>query len=85
MDVISVIITLVSVVAAVLQIVLFFKVWGMCNDIKAMRQVQAPETGTDKKEEDSIFNSAFALVAYIVMICVVVYLIIRWYNIEFIH
>ena len=85
MDVISVIITLVSVVAAVLQIVLFFKVWGMCNDIKAMRQVQAPERDTDKKEEDSIFSSAFALVAYIVIICVIVYLIIQWHNIEFTH
>lgn len=77
MDVISVIITLVSVVAAVLQIVLFFKVWGMCNDIKAMRQVQAPETDTDKKEECSIFKSGFALVAYIVIICVIAYLIIH--------
>lgn len=75
MDVISVIITLVSVVAAVLQIVLFFKVWDMCNDIKAMRQVQAPES--DKKEEDSIFKSGLALVAYIVIICVIVYLIIH--------
>lgn len=33
MDTLSIIITLVSVIASVLQIVLFFKVWGMCNNI----------------------------------------------------
>lgn len=38
MDILSIIITLVSLVAGVLQIILFFKVWGMCDDIKALRQ-----------------------------------------------
>lgn len=42
METLSIIISLVSVVAGILQIVLFFKVWGMCNDIRAMRQGQAP-------------------------------------------
>lgn len=38
MDALSIIITLVSVIASVLQIILFFKVWGMCNDVRAMRR-----------------------------------------------
>lgn len=38
MDTLSIIITLVSVIASVLQIVLFFKVWGLCNDVHAMRR-----------------------------------------------
>lgn len=43
-EVLSIIIPLVSVVAGILQIVLFFKVWGMCNDIKAMRRGYASNT-----------------------------------------
>lgn len=50
MDILSIIITLVSLVAGVLQIILFFKVWGMCDDIKALRQQhclasQSPTSG----------------------------------------
>lgn len=44
MDTLSIIITLVSVIASVLQIVLFFKVWGMCNDVRAMRRSNANNT-----------------------------------------
>lgn len=43
-EVLSIIIPLVSVVAGILQIVLFFKVWGMCNDVRAMRRGYASNT-----------------------------------------
>lgn len=52
MDTLSIIITSVSVIASVLQIVLFFKVWGMCNDIRAMRYAQMAHDVTDKKAND---------------------------------
>lgn len=35
-------ISIISFVAAIMQIILFFKVWRMCNDIRAMRQQTAP-------------------------------------------
>lgn len=38
MNALSIIITLISVVAGVLQIILFFKVWGMCNDVADMKE-----------------------------------------------
>lgn len=41
----SIILTVVSIVASVLQIILFFKVWGMCNDIKAIRNKEVPLSG----------------------------------------
>ena len=31
-----VLVTIITLVSAVLQIILFFKVWGMCNDVKRM-------------------------------------------------
>lgn len=38
MDKLAIIITLVSLVAGVLQIILFFKVWGMCNNVASMNE-----------------------------------------------
>ncbi len=35
-------ISIISFLAAIMQIILFFKVWRMCNDIRAMRQQTAP-------------------------------------------
>lgn len=31
-----VLVTIITLVSAILQIILFFKVWGMCNDVKRM-------------------------------------------------
>lgn len=52
METISIIVTLVSVIASILQIALFFKVWGMCNDVRAIRNVQTPHHITDNKAND---------------------------------
>lgn len=65
----SIITTLVSVIAGVLQIILFFKIWGLCNDIKAMRQVQAPE-GEAKKDE--VADSSMSWMIMIAVIAVVI-------------
>lgn len=48
MEALSIIITLVSVIAAALQIILFFKVWGMCNDVRVMRQQQCKENSSNE-------------------------------------
>lgn len=50
MDTLSIIITLVSVIASVLQIVLFFKVWGMCNDVRVIRQQQCKENSSNEND-----------------------------------
>lgn len=44
MENLSIIIALVSLAAGVLQIFLFFKVWGMCNDIKSIKEKQQDES-----------------------------------------
>ena len=64
MDALSIIIALVSVVAGLLQIILFFKVWQMCDDVKAIRKAQNPEAQnpeapiTTNIEQDKIPSSS---------------------------
>ena len=67
MDTLSIIITLVSVIAGVLQIVLFFKVWGMCDDIRALRKSATPVTENAVSEEDNADNSLSWLIAIAVV------------------
>jgi hypothetical protein len=73
MDTLSIIITLVSVIASVLQIVLFFKVWQMCNDVKVIRKVQNHEAptadGENKKDDGSV--GMLVLLAVVIIIIVV--------------
>ena len=42
-------IAIVSLIAGVLQIILFFKVWGMTNDIKALKKDHFNETVFETK------------------------------------
>lgn len=72
MDALSIIITLVTVVAGILQIILFFKVWGMCNDIKALRKVTIKEEGNTIPEEDKADNSLSWLVVIAVVAVIVI-------------
>lgn len=73
MDTLSIIIALVSAVAGVLQIILFFKVWGMCNDVKAIRKSQNPEaltTNGDNKNNDGGWGMLVLSIVIIVIIIV---------------
>lgn len=45
------ILALVTLVAAVLQIILFFKVWAMTNDVKQLRAKYAAPNGNSFKAE----------------------------------
>lgn len=73
MDTISIIITLVSVIAGVLQIILFFKVWGMCNDVRVMRQQQCKENSSN--EDDNGFGSLVIwLVGAIIFVIILIIL-----------
>lgn len=76
MDTLSIIITLVSVIASVLQIVLFFKVWGMCNDVRVMRQQQCKENSSN--EDDNGFGRL--LIWFVGIIIFVIILIILAVN-----
>ena len=70
MDTLSIIITLVSVVAGLLQIILFFKVWKMCNDVKAIRKVQTPEVSQldkGKTSADGMSVLSIVIIAVIVI------------------
>ena len=31
------------IVGAILSLILFFKIWGMCNDVRALREKYAPK------------------------------------------
>lgn len=77
MDSLTIIITLVSLVAGVLQIILFFKVWGMCNDVRIMRQQQCKENSSN--EDD---NGYGRLLIWFVgtIIFVVILIILAAYN-----
>lgn len=80
MDTLSIIITLVSVIASVLQIVLFFKVWGMCNDVRVMRrgntnntpgaEVNIPNSKVDAK------GCGWLILAVVLIVLIVRFIII---------
>ncbi len=37
MDSLNIILLVVAIIVSMLCIILFFKVWGMCNDVRALR------------------------------------------------
>lgn len=77
MDTLSIIIALVSVIASVLQIVLFFKVWGMCNDVRAIRKTTTPVTENAVSEKDKADNSLSWLIAIAIVIVLLVLIFAR--------
>ena len=81
METISIIVTLVGVIGGILQIILFFKVWGMCNDIRAMRNAQMPHHVTDNKandkqeeEEKKTMIGCLALIVIFVILGIILYI-----------
>lgn len=73
MDTLSIIIALVGAVAGLLQIILFFKVWGMCNDVKAIRNAQdseAPATNESNKSTDGGWGMLMLFIVIVVIIVV---------------
>jgi ribosomal protein S17E len=48
-------ITIVSLIAGVLQIILFFKVWGMTNDIKALKKDHFNEVQLQTKAQTASY------------------------------
>ena len=76
MENLSIIIALVSLVAGVLQIILFFKVWGMCNDIKALRKVTIKEEGNTIPGADKADNSLSWLIVIAVTIIIFVFMML---------
>ena len=75
MDTLSIIIALVSAVAGVLQIILFFKVWQMCNDVKAIRKAQAPEVLSSNKSKTPV-DGMFVLSMVIITVIVIFFIVI---------
>lgn len=72
MDKFYIIFTIVSVIAGLLQIILFFKVWGMCNDIKALRKATIKEEGDTIPGEDKADNSLSWLIVIAMTIIIFV-------------
>lgn len=75
MDTLSIIVTLVSVIGEILQIILFFKVWGMCNDIKAMREVQAPAPPDNKDSKVTNEGCGMLILAFILVALIIGFII----------
>lgn len=72
MDTLTIIITLVSLVTGVLQIILFFKVWGMCDDVRDLRNQQCPEQPSQEANNGySGILIAFFMLITITLICIV--------------
>lgn len=72
MDTLTIIITLVNLVTGVLQIILFFKVWGMCDDVRDLRNQQCPEQPSQEANNGygGILIALFMLIT-ITFICIV--------------
>ncbi len=52
----EILIALISLASSILAIILFFKIWGMCNDVRRIAQAIAP-----KEEEATGHQSQFVL------------------------
>ncbi len=50
MESLSIVLTLVSIAFCFLQIILFFKVWGMCNDVAEMNDRMKSVLVTDEEK-----------------------------------
>lgn len=61
-------ISIITLLAAIMQIILFFKVWRMCNDIRAMRQQTAPLP--DKIDDGT------SIISLMVVIIVVIFVVV---------
>ncbi|MBE6202155.1 MAG: hypothetical protein E7135_00645 [Rikenellaceae bacterium] len=75
MDTLTIIITLVSVVAAVLQIILFFKIWGMCNDVRALRNQHCSDQPTHENNGIKSVNYGCLLELLLVGLLLIVFLV----------
>lgn len=71
----TIIFTLVSLVAGVLQIILFFKVWGMCNDVRALRNQQCPEQPSQETNNGST-NTSYSGLLISFLLVIVLFVII---------
>lgn len=49
------IVAIISFIAGILQIILFFKVWGMTNDIRALKRDHFSETSIETFYQKAIF------------------------------
>lgn len=77
MDTLSIIITLVSVIAGVLQIILFFKIWGLCNDVRALRKGdENAQKEYDKKESEGRERGTSMLILALCLISVIIIFVI---------
>lgn len=76
MDTLTIIITLVSVVAGVLQIILFFKVWGMCNDVRALRNQQCPEQSSQEGNANKSAGYSGILTSFLIVIIIITLIVL---------
>lgn len=75
MNTLSIIFAMVSVVAAVLQIILFFKIWGMCNDVRALRNQHCSDQPTHENNGIKSVNYGCLLELLLVGLLLIVFLV----------
>lgn len=73
MNTLSIIITLVSAIAGLLQIILFFKIWAMCNDVRALRRQTTGEEPGLSISKDNLGIIIIAVVGAIVVGALIIY------------
>jgi hypothetical protein len=77
MENLFIIIAIVSCAAAVLQFILIFKIWGMCNDIKAIRKHLTTNTKQDElpsssdKEDNTALIIILSTLFAIIFLCII--------------
>lgn len=49
----TIVVSFVVIIFGVLQIILFFKLWGMTNDVKEIKNIMKPNSMLDLENQDS--------------------------------
>lgn len=59
-------VSIIFVVFAILQIILFFKIWGMTNDVRVIKESLLARTREESPNREKVVSSSFSIGALVV-------------------
>lgn len=81
-ETLTTIVTIVSVIFGILNIILFFKLWGMTNDVKRMLNIMEKSYYGEKEERYNIDEEAdkkVSMLPTIVILSIIVLLLLLFF------